>query len=538
MADFFASDVGRNIIGQGGLATITAYVDAQTVTVQILDPFPAGVLESGQWVIDGTPVTTLTPSAKDPAGTSITLTLGAAGWRAQDVGSYVSINGGLAKITAVDSDTVAHATIITVLAAVVAAPAYAWTLQQSMWGGIYGYPRCGTLMEQRLWLAGSTGFPQVLWGSVTGDPSDFTLGVDDTDAISAGLKTGDANPILHLGESDGLVLLTSSSVLSVRGGSDKAITPTNLQNKRVVRIGASTVAPEVVNKELMFAQRGDRKVRALSLNQYDGTQYNAPDLAVLSEHVTESGIVGIAYQAEPDPMLYCVRADGQIATLTCDRDQDVFAWSRQVTQGAFESACAVPTPDGVQVFVVVARTVGGTTTRYIEKFQAGLHTDAAITGTSAAGATVWGGLAHLEGLKVMAKGDGVYLGQFVVTGGQITVPRPAYAIEIGLPYVSTIKTLTPEFMAPTGSAQGHQLSIHEVKVRLRDTTGCTINLQEVGFRVLGEGVLDRTPPRFTGDKKAENLGWGDGAAQTLIQQNLPYDFHLLSVITKLSANEG
>jgi hypothetical protein len=146
---------------------------------------------------------------------------------------------------------------------------------------------------------------------------------------------------------------------------------------------------------------------------------------------------------------------------------------------------------------------------------------------------------HLRGLTVVAKGDGVYLGEFEVDGsGQITLPREAFAVEIGLDYVTTVKTLTPEFMGPTGSSQGQQLSIYDVKVRLHKTIGCKINLQVLSFRKFGLGVLDKAPEVFTGDKIAGNLQWADGVAQTLIQQTLPYPFHLLSVITRMTANEG
>ncbi|MDQ3056470.1 MAG: hypothetical protein M3Q96_01790, partial [Pseudomonadota bacterium] len=286
-------------------------------------------------------------------------------------------------------------------------------------------------------------------------------------------------------------------------------------------------------------QRGRRKVRAVSLNQYSEGQYVAPDQSALSEHVTESGIVSMAYQAEPGSMLFGVRADGQMAVLTCERDQDVFGWTRQLTQGSFENVEVVPTQDGASVFAVVSRTVNGATTRHIEMLDANMYVDAGITGSTGTAAATWGGLLHLRGMTVQAKGDGVYLGEFVVSDtGQVTLPRTAFTVEIGLAFTTTVKTLTPEFMGPAGSSQGHQLSITEARVRLLDTTGCAVNLQTIPFRALGLGVLDKPPPLFTGVKKAENLGWGDGIAQTLIQQVLPYPFHLLSVVTKLAANEG
>lgn len=538
MTDFYAADVGRDIAAAGGLGTITGYTDASTVTVEIKQAFPATAFDADEWVILGTPNTTCTPSAKDPVGATITLTLAAAGWRPDDAGKYVRIDGGLVKITTVTSPTVAQATIVTELASAVAAPPLAWTLEGSVWGERFGYPRCGTLHEQRLWLAGSPAFPHTVWGSTIGEYLDFTLGTLDDEAMAYSVASGELNPIRHLANARGMVALTTGGEFSIRGGQDRALTPTNISVKDQSNYGCSQVAPARVGNEIFFVQRANRKVRALSPNQYDGDQYIAPDMAVLSEHVTESGLLDMTYQPEPDALLYAVRADGQMATLSADRDQDVFAWARQLTQGNFESVEAVAVPDGHHVFAVVARTLQGVTTRYIEKFDRTLHTDCAITGHSDAGAATWGGLGHLEGRTIRVKGDGIVLTNQVVTGGSVTLERTANDVEFGLDYITTIKTLTPELSGPIGSTQGANLSISQVKVRLHETVGCTINLQEVAFRQYGIGVLDKPPEPYTGDKKAGNLGWGDGVAQTLIQQTLPYPFHLLSVITTITANDG
>lgn len=536
--DFFPADVGRDIIAGGGVGTITAYVDDETVTVEIKAVFPAGSWDADTWAILGTPLTTCTPSVEKPAGVSCTLTLGAAGWRAEDAGKFVRINEGLVRIDSITSTTVAAGTIMQELTSAVAAPAYAWSLEGSVWGDPYGWPRCGTLFEQRLWLAGSPGFPQGVWGSVIGEYFDFSLGALDDEAMAYTLASGELNPIMHLANSSGLVALTTGGEFSIRGGQDRALTPTNIKVTDQSNYGCSAVAPERIGSEIFFIQRAHRKVRALSLNQYDGEQYVAPDMAVLAEHVTESGIADMTYQQEPESLLWLVRNDGQLAVLTADRDQEVFAWSRQSTQGNFEAIESVPTPEGDRVFAVVARTIGGQTVRYIEMLDPELLTDSAITGHSGAGASTWSGLSHLEGRSVNVKADGIVQPDQVVTSGSITLDRAAHDVEIGLNYITEVLTLTPEFMGQTGSAQGHQLSIHEVKVRLHETIGCAVNLQTLPFRKFGDSVLDQAPVPFSGDKRAGNLGWGDGLAQTLIQQRQPYPFHLLSVVMKLSANEG
>lgn len=535
--EFLPADVGRDITAGGGLGTITGYTDGENVTVNVLVAFPSTGFNSGDWTILGSPMATCTPSATGPVGSQITLTLGTAGWRASDVGRFVKINNGLCRIVTYTSTTVVSAVVEVELAAAVAADAYAWTLEGSVWGGKNGYPRTGTLCEQRLFLAGSPGFPQSVWGSVIGEMFDMTLGVDDDQALAFVVANGEINPILHLASVRGLIALTSGGEFSIRGGSEKAITPTNVQVKDQSAHGSSKVAPVRIGNEEYFVQRAGRKVRALAANQYDNEQYNAPDMSVLSEHVTAGGVQVMAYQPEPESILYVVRGDGQMATLTADRDQDVFGWTRQTTQGTIERVATLPVADGYRVFVVVARVIDGVTRRYIEMLQPGLNTDCAVTGASEAGAETWSGLGHLEGMRVRVKGDGVKLLDRIVEGGSITIEREAKEIEIGLDYVSTIKTLTPEASVPIGTLQGAKLNQFRVAVRLLNSIGCSINQQTIPFRILGPGTLDRAPEPFSGIKDIGTLGWGDGEASTLIQQTDPYDFHVLAVITSMQANE-
>lgn len=537
--EFRPADVGRQIAAGGGLGTITAYVDGETVTVTIHSPFPANAFDSGAWTILGSPQATCTPSAKDPVGKSITLVLDIDGWRPTDVGRHVRINGGLCRITSITNAKTANAVIETELAAAVAAEPNSWVLEGPVWGGPYGYPRCGTLYEQRLWLAGSPGFPQTVWGSVIGEYFDMTLGTLDDEGLSFVVANGEINPIMHLASVRGLIALTTGGEFSIRGGQEKPISPTNIQVRDQSAYGCSDVPPMRVANELFFTMRARRKIRALSSNQYDSEQYNAPDMTVLAEHITQPGIVSMAYQPEPESLLWTVREDGQLAVLTADRDQDVFAWARQATQGTFERVCTVPVPGGYNVFVVVSRVINGVRHRYIERFDPALNTDCALTGASSNpdGTDTWSGLSHLEGMRVRVKADGVLMEDRIVESGAITIERPAKTIEVGLDYVTTVKTLTPEASVPVGTWQGAALNQYRVRARLLDTIGAQVNLQEIPFRNFGVDVLDRPPEPFTGDKEVGALGWADGQAQTLVQQTLPYDFHLLAVVTSISVNE-
>jgi hypothetical protein len=516
------------------LAEITAVTSGTVATVEVITAFVSPTFSD--WTITLSPQTTNTPNAKDPVGKVITMTLSASGWRAADVGKYVKINGGLVQITAFTSSLVVRGSIKAALTSIVGSTANAWSLEASVWNATDGYPSTGTLYEQRLACAGSRNYPQTVWLSRTGEYLNFELGTKDDDAMSFTVASDQINPVSHLAQIKVLIALTYGGEFSLSGGVEKPIAPTNIQVKNQSVYGCNKVRPVRIGNELYFIQRSDRKVRAMAY-KYDSDAYGAPDMSVLSEHATISGIVDMAYQQEPESILFLARADGVLATLTVDRDQDVVGWARQITDGSYESVATIPNTSGEEAFALVSRTVNGSVVRYVERFAAGVYVDAGVVAVSVPGATVWGGLDHLEGKTVDVVADGVPMQQQVVASGQITIPRDAFTVQIGLPYRTKIKTLTPEVQGSTGSAQGNSMKVGEITLRFLETVGCEVNGQPIAFRVLGSNVLNHPAQPFTGDHRIENLGWDRGQASITIEQNQPLPFHLLCVIKKISIND-
>lgn len=544
-AAFMQADVGREIECGGGLALITGYTSSGIVTVEILTPFQSVALPVGTWVITGSPYTTLTPTwsggtgNEQPAvGETIDLTLSAAGWRATDVGKLIDVNAGLLQLTAVTSGTAAQGELRKAMSALVAAPPLAWVMMGPAWSSETGYPRTGTFFEQRLWCAGSRQFPRTIWGSRIGEHLDFELGTDADSAISILAASEQQDAITHLTTLGALVALSGGGTVTVRGTDDSAIAP-NAKNKVTAQpnFGCNTVSPERIGTELMYVQRGGKKVRALSADRVNTDQYAAPDITVLAEHLVKRGITRLAFQDEPDPLLFALIADGTLATATIDRDQDVIGWTPQKTAGWFDAVAALPTAEGMQVWVVVRRMVNGDLRRYVERFDPDLYTDSAITGSNPSGATVWSGLGHLEGQTVKVRADGLVLNDRVVTSGEITIERPAKEIEIGLNYQPRIRLLRPEVDGEAGTAQSSNIRVSEVVLRFLESTGAVVNGQEMFARQTGSGVLDQPPPLITGDQRIESLGWELGDFEVVITQPQPYPFHLQAVITTMTVNK-
>jgi hypothetical protein len=537
-ARFLASDVGRTITAGPGVALVTGVSSSTAVTCTIQVAFTSTSIAANAWRIEGSPQATVTPSAATPLGASITMSASADAWRdPEDVGKVVRINGGIVRITGCTSPTIVSGRIETALSAAVAAPANAWSLESTVWTAANGYPRAVTFHEQRLVLAGSRRYPQTVWGSAPNESLNFLLGVADDDAFAFEVASEQINPIAYLSSIGQLAVLTYGGELALYGGTDKPITPTNVQVKPQSALGCELVKPVRVGQEIVFVQRSGRKVRAMGARSDSIEGYRAEDVSLLAEHITSPEITQLAYQQERDPFVWMVRADGALVTCTLDRAQDVVAWADHITDGLVESVAVIPSGDTEQVWVAVQRTINSVVVRSIERLDETLRTDSARTATSGPGTATWTGAGHLEGKVVKVVADGVLMPQQTVTGGAFTLPRPAFAIEYGLPYETRIELLTPELQG-AGSAQASQMRTHELTLRVLETTGAIVNGDQTIFRKLGEDVLDTPPPSITGDVRINVLGWERGQSPIVITQPDPLPFHLLAAIRRFTWNEG
>ena len=136
---------------------------------------------------------------------------------------------------------------------------------------------------------------------------------------------------------------TSGGEYVVTSGTQEPLNPTNTQIKRQTTYGTADIQPVQVGNVTLFVQRAKRKVRELGYN-YDADSYTAPDLTILAEHITESGIKEFALQQEPDNIVWCVLENGKLVGMTYRREEQVVAWHEHIIGGRF-GTCTVTVSD-------------------------------------------------------------------------------------------------------------------------------------------------------------------------------------------------
>ena len=311
---------------------------------------------------------------------------GGAGFRAADVGRLIrfthSSTTTFLKVTAFTDTTHVTASVEGVNAGGTSGVT-TWRL-----GHYYtnNHPAAVAFYEQRLVFGGSNDFPQLLVFSASGDFTNHTPGTSASDAMVYTIGTDQVNVIRWLSPGEVLAVGTVGGEFVVSSSSEnEALTPTNVRVVRQTAFGSAPIAPRRVSNVVLFIQRAKRKIREF-VHRFDVDNFVAPDLTLLAEHITATGVVQMDYQQEPDSVLWCCLSDGALLGMTYQRDQEVVAWHKHILGGVSDSAgsdpiveslAIIPTTasDGAgrdQVYLSVKRFVNNKTYRYIEVLQPGL----------------------------------------------------------------------------------------------------------------------------------------------------------------------
>ena len=500
---------------------------------------------------------TLTPSALTG---SITITAASALFAATDVGRVVRIDEssdfGYATITGFTSTTVVDAAVDIDFVSTTAQ--FTWRL--GAFSNTTGYPACLAFYEDRLLYAATPLEPQTIWGSKSGLYNNFSPGANDDDGVKYAIASDQVNVIRWMSPGKSLVIGTVGGEFLMSASTiDEAITPSNIKIVRQTEYGCAYIYPTRVNGVVLFVQGSTKKIRQF-VYQFESDSYVAPDLTLLSEHITGNGLVELAYQREPDSIVWSVREDGELLGMTYERDQEVTGWHRHEVGGVsdvsgakakVESVAVIPKEGSDQVWVSVKRLINGTTIRCVEVIETGRNNilpddnddffvDSGVR-FSDGPATIISGGNHLEGETVQILADGAVLPDQVVVNGTITLEKEASNVNYGLGYISDLETMRLEAGSANGTSQGKIKRINKASIRFFETLGAKFgpnesNLDIIPFRSTSD-PMDSAPPRFTGDKEQP---WNNGyetEGRMLIRQEQPLPMTILAIMPRVRTND-
>lgn len=448
---------------------------------------------------------------------------------------------GIVQITAFTNTQTVVATVQTdfPLSAVTATDVWS----EGAWSAERGYPRTVTVHEQRTVFGGTTYQPQTIWGSVVGDLDNFLRGSDDSDSYAHTIAGLELNAINWMVSQKELLIGTAGGEFAA-GANGAIITGSDIDIRLQSNKGSDYQSALVVNDSVLFVGRKGRKIFDIQYT-FEAEKFKPEDLTLFSEHLTLSGIVQIAYQKEPIPILWAVTADGVLLGFTFDRDQNVMGWHWHETDGLFESVVAIygATTEDDNVYVIVKRTIEGVDVRYVEVLDPVQWTakvdyrgvDSFLTYTGSATDT-FTGLGHLAGETIDCLGDGaLHKGLVVGTGSSegnfdlLSGATPVTKLHAGLPFTSIMIPFKLDGDTQLGVHMGRTKRIGELYIRLLNSVGFEYVIDGATYESEFPNPLD-TQDLYSDDLKIDHSTGHSSDPKIEIRQSDPLPLHILALI--------
>lgn len=416
--------------------------------------------------------------------------------------------------------------------------------------------------QQRMVLGGTRDNPASFFMSRTGDYENFRKSrpLQDDDPVEYMLASGSIDEIKWVIGFGELLIGTSGAEYKASSGG-ASITPNDVQINVESYWGSAGLAPLIIGNSVLHCQRSGSHVRDLHYSwEKDG--YAGNDLSLLAPQLVETHkIRQWAFQQSPGSTVWAVRDDGILLGLTYMQEQNVFAWSRHVTDGKVLSVVVLSGDEEDAVLMVVEREIAGVRKYFLERLarrfrsddriEEAFFVDCGITATHAEAVEEIAGLDHLEGAEVAALADGSPEEGHVVKDGKIRLRYPARVAHVGLNFRSVLAPLPVETDTQSGSTLGKRRAYGKCVLRLHRSVGGKYAASYVGdlFDVSAWGDrhfydLPFVPVRFgeavrpfSGDLEISLPSGQDNDTMIWIMQDRPMPFRLVAIAADVDFGE-
>ena len=342
----------------------------------------------------------------------------------------------------------------------------------------------------------------------------------DTDAINLVAATGDVNEIRYMRSNRDLQIFTLSDELYVPTYLNQAITPTNAQIRKQTPFGTEFVLPTSIDGATIFVERGGRAVREYIYSDAEDA-YIATGVSTVASHTIVNPVdIAVVHSGFNTQESYAalVMGNGDMALFSSNRAEKRAAWTRVTTQGDFLAAASV----GDRLFYY-AKDINNN--YVLSEFVDDIGLDNYLYVAYGSGTVDVSSLYSSGTVDVIGYDgtDKVYLGEFTVSGGNITMTaHSSYThFYVGKKFTSKVITNPVDTVAANGPVTGDVRGISTVVLNMKDSTSVKVNNRTIN-NITG----------FTGNKEVRLLGYGRNP-QVTIEQVDPMPLQINGLISEL-----
>lgn len=385
-----------------------------------------------------------------------------------------------------------------------------------------GWPRCGTFYQQRLLMGGLKSLPGSWMASLSGEYYNFTSKIKDANgSFVAILDVPGGEAVRRIVNNTFLLIMTSNTNYWIAGSQDGLKKTEPPKHIPASDHGIAAGVPVIQNEgAAVYGHSSGDFIGEMRYTDTDGN-YVSLDMSLLAYHLVD-GVIDLAARKKADQQacnqIAVLNGSGALNIAYVLREQEITGFARVNSGCAFKAVNA----NGRNELAVVTERGGS---RRLERFEAGLLLDAAVTVTNAPASATVSGLSHLNGFTVWALADGHVFGPFTVSGGQITLPIAASSITVGTWTPPVATTLPLPRTRGEGIVVKRKGRIHTLHVEIEDTTSLAIAAnggpaRDVDLTRYGTVLADQ--PELTqgvsGTVKISGLqGWSDLPQITITQ---------------------
>ncbi|MCQ2371221.1 MAG: hypothetical protein MJ058_04110 [Akkermansia sp.] len=239
--------------------------------------------------------------------------------------------------------------------------------------------------QQRQFTGGDIGAPGKLMASRTGQPYEFVknpyLEPLASDGMSLTLASTEREHIVSMVPMNGRLLVMTNKNLWACGSQGAAMSPSDAQAVCYSGVGASRLQPIQLRNTVVFVGSSGNEVFEVRQDQ-NSMQWATRELGQYSRHLLDGHrIVDWCYSSTPDPVIWMVREDGVLLSMSYRPEADLVAWTRhELPWKARSIACA----DGSAVWADLGGNICVMDATLPSRYLDGERT---VTGMSAANAT-------------------------------------------------------------------------------------------------------------------------------------------------------
>ena len=396
------------------------------------------------------------------------------------------------------------------------------------------FPAVVTFFQGRSWWGASPDSPATFWASKSGVVRDMTQGQVADDGMEFTLSR--RGRIEWMEGVKNLLIGTDNSeyiVISEAG----IIEPGDIFVEQQSAYGSENAQARPIGNQVLYLSSDGTKVREIDYS-YTEDGWLSRDLSFAGEHLPlESPMREVHYVKDPESVIACTTAAGEIDTCTYDPNSRFVGWARLNTNGRVISATVTRARGTSVLWVMVNRNLDDPVQFFMERFEVTAaqrdFLDSFAVQVNDPPSTAITGVVHLADQLVQVTVDNATHPDVQLdSNGDGTLDFAGTRIVIGQKYLSRLKTLPEDPGAQSGSAMGMKKRYNRIFTRLLDSALPIINGERQPDRTPST-PMDETEPDRSQDVETRQLGW-DQFAQITVEQDLPRDLIVVGIFGELN----